>query len=117
MNSGQEMLRSWLADKLEERGAGAQEALSAHLGLRDKTVSRMLKPSPNQGYRLIKANELARMMDFFGEIPPDFNAPMQNEPLKEERERLLALFDAASPVEREKMITFLESLSDKEQKT
>ncbi|AQS41377.1 MAG: Hypothetical protein BHV28_06740 [Candidatus Tokpelaia hoelldobleri] len=107
MNSGQEMLRSWLADKLAERGHGAQAALSAHLGLRDKTVSRMLKPSPEQGYRLIKANELARMMEFFGEMPPNFN-----EPLKEDRERLLALFDAASPVEREKMIAFLEALPD-----
>lgn len=103
------MLRNWLADKLEERGHGAQAALSAHLGLRDKTISRMLKPSPEQGYRLIKANELARMMDFFGEVPPNFN-----EPLKEGRERLLALFEAASPVEQAKMIAFLESLSDEE---
>lgn len=115
MNSGQEMLRNWLADKLEERGAGAIAALSAHLGLRDKTISRMLRPSSEQGYRLIKANELVRMMDFFGEMPPSFNEPLKEEEEKEKK-RFLALFEAAPPVEQAKMVAFLESLSNREKK-
>lgn len=60
------MYREWLAERLAEKGHGAKKALAEFMGLDGSAVSRMLV----EGGRQISADELAKMVVFFGSAPP-----------------------------------------------
>jgi phage repressor protein C with HTH and peptisase S24 domain len=60
------MYVEWLRAKLKERGRGSQKRLAEHLGVEQSAITRIL----NNGGRQIRADELPRMAEFFGENPP-----------------------------------------------
>lgn len=91
MDNRQGILREWLATKLEEAGHGSKSQLAEYMAIYPNAISRMLKSPDERFYRLIKADELSKMIEFFGEAPPGFNPP-----LSEEREELFSLYDSLS---------------------
>jgi plasmid maintenance system antidote protein VapI len=74
--------RQWLVDELTKKGWGAQSALAAHLGLHRTAVNKM-----KDGVRDISADELAKMMAFFGSMPPGFAVPERLSQASEASER------------------------------
>jgi hypothetical protein len=70
MDDERKQLRAWLQAELDRQGHGAKGKLAEFLGIGANSVSRMLNDDPGKEMRDIKANELARMREFFGTLPP-----------------------------------------------
>ena len=66
----QRRIKQWIIDELRSRGHGSKSKLAAHLGVRPDAVTRMLNLSPNKEARLIHAEELVKISEFFGSAPP-----------------------------------------------
>lgn len=66
--------RDWLAAQLERQGYGARQRLADYLAVAPNAITRMLNTDPNKETRLIKADELVRMGQFFGARPPGLEA-------------------------------------------
>lgn len=62
------MYREWLAKMLDSAPRGTKARLAEHLGLSGDVVSKMLS-----GVRDITADELRRISEFFGAMPPGFD--------------------------------------------
>lgn len=71
----QNRLRAWVAAKIAEGGRGTSAALAAHVGLSRVQISRLSQTEPGKEARDIKAHELVRIVDFFGEGPDGSPAP------------------------------------------
>lgn len=66
----QDAMRTWISDKLAEKGHGARSRLAAHLGhTRPDAITRMLNQKPGKESRVIRAEEWERIKEFFGEDP------------------------------------------------
>lgn len=69
MTINDEIIR-WITDQLKARGRGSKRELSEHLGVRPDVITRMLNTDPNKETRVIRADELVRISEFFGAPPP-----------------------------------------------
>ncbi|OCJ12499.1 hypothetical protein A6U86_05610 [Rhizobium sp. AC27/96] len=65
-----QQIRDWLASELQRKGHGAKGKLAAYLGVAPSGISRILGDDPTKELREIKAEELVRMGEFFGSMPP-----------------------------------------------
>ncbi len=65
----QNQLREWVAAKLTAGGRGTASALASFTGLSKFAISRISAIKPGQETRDIKAHELAKIVEFFGENP------------------------------------------------
>lgn len=102
----QKHLRLWLKRKLQEKGHGAAAQLADYMKVRRNALSKILKPSFEQGYRAIKADELIKMAEFFGEMPPGL---AQTE-IQASHSELIALFEQAAPEQQQLILSLLKSL-------
>ncbi len=69
MTDKRQEIRDWLASELQRKGHGAKGKLAEYLGIRADGVSRMLSEKGKEG-REIKGDELVKMGEFFGTVPP-----------------------------------------------
>lgn len=106
-------LRKWITHRLKAHGHGSKTRLADHIGVNRDAITRMLKPPAAQGYRVIKASELASIAEFFGETPPGFNPDFANQGGKQ---KLIDLFEQASPQDQEAILSYVEFLISKEKK-
>lgn len=74
----QNQLRAWVSAKIAERGRGTSAKLAKHVGLTAIQITRISATEPGRETRDIKAHELARIVDFFGEGPDGTPAPGRN---------------------------------------
>lgn len=91
MNIRREKLQAWLRSELEKKGRGAKSALATHLGARADAITRILNVEPGKETRDISADELVKMIEFFGNTPFDVSPPTR------ERPRLVSSFDPDDP--------------------
>lgn len=75
----QEKIRQWISLKLSERGHGSRGELASHLGVRPDVVTRMLNSQPGKETRVIRAQELIKISEFFGETPPGLDVSNSND--------------------------------------
>lgn len=68
MTQTRQEIIDWLKAELARKGYGAKSKLAAHLGLRAEAVTRIL--SNDKEPRVIQADELVKMSEFFGSAPP-----------------------------------------------
>ncbi|WP_412058580.1 XRE family transcriptional regulator [Bartonella sp. DGB2] len=69
MNKDQIPLKIWLKEQLEKKGRGAKARLAEYLGIRRAAVFNMINLDPSKEMRLIKADELVKIIEFFEEVP------------------------------------------------
>jgi len=60
----------WLDQQLIKMGRGSKGKLAEFLNVRADAITRMLNTGPGKEAREVKADELLKMGDFFGELPP-----------------------------------------------
>lgn len=60
----------WITTQLKARGRGSKSELSEHLGVRPDVITRMLNIDPTKETRVIRADELVKISEFFGSPPP-----------------------------------------------
>ncbi|GAA4668017.1 XRE family transcriptional regulator [Bartonella pachyuromydis] len=63
-----EQLRLWLNEQLVKKGHGSKKMLAEHLGILPSTLTSILNNSGTN--RSIKADELIKIINFIGEVPP-----------------------------------------------
>lgn len=66
--------RDWLAAQLKRQGYGTNSRLAQFIGITPNAITRMLNNDPAKETRLIKADELVKMGQFFGATPPGLDA-------------------------------------------
>ncbi|AQS41376.1 MAG: Hypothetical protein BHV28_06730 [Candidatus Tokpelaia hoelldobleri] len=101
-DNAQKHLRNWLTDKLKERGHGTAALLADYIKVHRNVISKIISPAKGVGPRMIKADELAKMIDFFGEAPPGFTPP-----LPEPREELFFLYNSLSVEQQAAILALL----------
>lgn len=102
----QNEIRAWISSELEKMGRGSKGKLAAHLGVRPDAITRMLNTAPDKEARFIRADELVKLRDFFGAVPPGME-PHQTE----KEDEFFTLYDSATEEEREAVKAFLKTLS------
>lgn len=60
----------WISNQLAARGHGAKGQLAEHLGVRPDVITRMLTTDAEKETRVIRADELVKISEFFGSPPP-----------------------------------------------
>ncbi|QNQ62215.1 XRE family transcriptional regulator [Brucella sp. 6810] len=65
-----DQIRLWIKAELAARGHGAKGQLADYLGVRPDIVTRMLNTDPDKETRVIRAEELVKISEFFGSPPP-----------------------------------------------
>lgn len=105
------ILRKWLDKKFEEKGHGVKVKLAAYLGISSAMVGRMTKPT-KEGYRAIRGDELIKMGEFFGELPPGLSA----EEIYAERSELINLYEQATPEQQQIILSLLKSFAPPKKK-
>lgn len=80
MSTRREKLQAWLKAELEKKGRGAKSALATHLGARADAITRMLNTDPGKEVRDISAEELVRMISFFGTSPSEIQSELREDP-------------------------------------
>lgn len=70
MDPKRKQIRDWLQAELDRKGHGAKGKLATYLGIRADGITRMLNIDPNKETREVKAEELVKMGEFFGTVPP-----------------------------------------------
>lgn len=71
----QNALRAWIAARLAEAGRGAKARLSRHTGLDANQITRISNTELGKETRDVKAHELVKIIEFFGEAPPGYRPP------------------------------------------
>jgi len=104
----QNEIRRWIAGQLQKAGHGSKGRLALHLGVRADAITRMLNTGPGKETRVIRADELVKIQEFFGSTPPRMNPTDEQE--------FFTLYEAASPDEREAVKAFLKTLSGAKRK-
>lgn len=66
----QKRIKQWIIDELKSRGHGSKGELARYLGVRPDAITRMLNLSPEKEVRVIQAEELVKISEFFGSAPP-----------------------------------------------
>lgn len=66
----QKRIKEWIIGELKARGHGSKSKLATHLGVRPDAITRMLNLAPNKEVRIIHAEELVKISEFFGSPPP-----------------------------------------------
>ncbi|WP_375663820.1 XRE family transcriptional regulator [Bartonella sp. CL63NXGY] len=98
-----EQLKAWLNEQLAKNGHGSKKMLAKHLGILPSTLSNILNNSAKNKPikpRLIRADELIKIIDFFGEIPPF---------LIKESEQFIRLYYQAKPEVQKAVLTILQN--------
>ncbi|EJF87813.1 hypothetical protein ME1_00983 [Bartonella vinsonii subsp. arupensis OK-94-513] len=101
-----DQLKAWLKEQLAKNGHGSKKMLAEHLGVLPSTLTSMINNSGTSGKnksikpRLIKATELIKIIDFFGEIPPF---------LIKESEQFIRLYYQANPEVQKAVLTILQN--------
>ncbi|WP_150214538.1 hypothetical protein [Candidatus Tokpelaia sp.] len=72
IKDSQKTLRVWLTEKLQEHGYGVAAALARALSTDSASIMPMQKPPTGRSHCGITGDELVKMAEFFGEIPPGF---------------------------------------------
>lgn len=65
-----DQIRIWIKDQLAAQGHGAKGRLAEFLGVRPDIITRMLNTDPDKETRVIRAEELVKISEFFGSPPP-----------------------------------------------
>ncbi len=65
-----EEIIAWINEQLEARGHGAKGQLAEYLNVRNDVITRMLNTDPEKESRVIRAEELVKISEFFGAPPP-----------------------------------------------
>ncbi|MET3590504.1 plasmid maintenance system antidote protein VapI [Bartonella silvatica] len=98
-----DQLKAWLNEQLAKNGHGSKKMLAKHLGILQSTLSNMLNNSEKKKAikpRSIRADELIKIIDFFGEIPPF---------LIKESEQFIRLYYQAKPEVQKAVLTILQN--------
>ncbi|WP_375616980.1 MULTISPECIES: XRE family transcriptional regulator [unclassified Bartonella] len=101
-----DQLKAWLNEQLAKNGHGSKKMLAKHLGILQSTLSNMLNNSEKSEKkkpikpRSIRADELIKIIDFFGEIPPF---------LIKESEQFIRLYYQAKPEVQKAVLTILQN--------
>lgn len=102
----QNEIRSWISSQLENMGHGSKGKLAAHLGVRADAITRMLNTEPGKEARVIRADELVKIREFFNAAPPGLELSSD-----EEDKEFFSLYGDATPEERAAAKAFLKTLS------
>lgn len=70
MINQRQIFADWLDENLKRMGRGSKGKLAEFLNVRADAITRMLNIEPGKETRDAKADELVRMAEFFGELPP-----------------------------------------------
>jgi hypothetical protein len=65
-----DQIRIWIKEQLANQGHGAKGRLADFLGVRPDIITRMLNTDPDKETRVIRAEELVKISEFFGSPPP-----------------------------------------------
>lgn len=65
-----DQIRIWIKEQLAAQGHGAKGRLAEFLGVRPDIITRMLNTDPDKETRVIRAEELVKISEFFGAPPP-----------------------------------------------
>ncbi|WP_175869584.1 XRE family transcriptional regulator [Bartonella gabonensis] len=98
-----DQLKAWLNEQLDKSGHGSKKMLAKHLGISPSNLSNMLNNSAKNKPvkpRSIRADELIKIIDFFGEIPPF---------LIKESEQFIRLYYQAKPEVQKAVLTILQN--------
>ncbi|AQX19247.1 MULTISPECIES: transcriptional regulator [Bartonella] len=93
-----EQLRLWLNEQLAKKGHGSKKMLAEHLGILPSTLTSILNNSGTN--RSIKADELIKIINFVGEIPPF---------LIKGSGQFVSLFYQANPEVQQAVLTILQN--------
>ncbi|UGQ22180.1 XRE family transcriptional regulator [Brucella anthropi] len=99
----------WIAEQLEARGHGARGELADHLGLKPGMITRMLNKDPSKETRVIRADELVKISEFFGAPPPGIADTMM-----EIDGEIVRRYHSLDEKKRAQLIGYLDSLIEKE---
>lgn len=98
-----DQLKAWLNQQLDKNGHGSKKMLAKHLGISSSNLSNILNNSARNKPtkpRSIRADELIKIIDFFGEIPPF---------LIKESEQFIRLYYQAKPEVQKAVLTILQN--------
>ncbi|ABM45024.1 hypothetical protein X471_00009 [Bartonella bacilliformis str. Heidi Mejia] len=100
-----EQLKLWLKEQLAKKGHGSKKMLAEYLGVLPSSITSMLENSEKN--RIIKADELIKIINFFGEIPPF---------LIQESGQFVSLFYQAKPEVQQAVLTILQNSEHSDKK-
>ncbi|OPB29549.1 transcriptional regulator [Bartonella sp. WD12.1] len=100
-----EQLRLWLNEQLAKKGHGSKKMLAEHLGILPSTLTSILNSSGAN--RSIKADELIKIINFVGEIPPF---------LIKGSGQFVSLFYQANPEVQQAVLTILQNFCSLDKK-
>lgn len=67
----EDKIKLWVSEQLREMGRGAKARLAEHLDVTPTQVTKMLNTGAGKEHRVIRADELVKIVEFFGEFPKD----------------------------------------------